>query len=213
MAFRAYVFDLDGTLLNTLPDLVNLTNMVLREWDMPARTTKEINSFVGNGARTLLKRAASPGTADEVINAILTRWKELYPRYGHQFTQPYDGMPETLVELKAQGAKLGVLSNKFDAAVVDVIGNHFPGIFDVARGERPDTPRKPDPTGLRRMIADFGVHPSDVAYIGDTGTDMTVAIAAGAFPIGVAWGYRSADELWERGAQKLIDTPADLLEL
>lgn len=213
MAFDAYIFDLDGTLLNTLPDLVNLTNMVLREWDMPERTTEEINSFVGGGARVLLQKAVSPGTPDETIDTILARWKDLYPEYGHQFTQPYDGMPDVLAELKSQGAKLGVLSNKFDAAVVSVIGEHFPGVFDSARGECPEIPRKPDPTGLRWMMARFGVEPEQVAYVGDSGGDMTVAQAAGAFPIGVTWGYRSADELRERGARVLINSPRELLNI
>lgn len=213
MAFDAYIFDLDGTLLNTLPDLVNLTNKVLREWDMPERTTEEINSFVGSGARALLQKAASPDTPDEAINSILARWKELYPEYGHQFTQPYDGIPDVLAELKARGAKLGVLSNKFDAAVASVIGEHFPEVFDLARGECPEIPRKPDPAGLRWMMARLKVAPEHVAYVGDSGGDMMVAQAAGAYPVGVTWGYRSAGELRERGARVLINTPRELLDV
>ena len=213
MAFDAYIFDLDGTLLNTLPDLVNLTNKVLRERDMPERTTEEINSFVGSGARVLLQKAAPPDTPDEAIDSILARWKELYPKYGHQFTLPYDGIPGTLAELKARGAKLGVLSNKFDAAVASVIGEHFPGVFDSARGECPEIPRKPDPAGLRWMMARFEVAPEQVAYVGDSGGDMTVARSAGAYPVGVAWGYRSADELRERGARVLINSPRELLDI
>ena len=210
MFFDAYIFDLDGTVLDTLPDLVNITNTVLTEWDMPTHTTEEVNSYVGNGARMLLVRAAPEGTADDVIDALLARWRGIYPELGHQFTHPYAGIPETLDELKGRGAKLGVLSNKFDAATCAVIGRHFPGVFDLVRGEGPETPRKPDPTGLLKMMADLGVAPERCAYVGDSGSDMTVAVNAGAVPVGVTWGYRSADELRKCGARYLVDSPAEL---
>lgn len=213
MPFDAYIFDLDGTLLDTLPDLVNLTNTVLREQGMPERTTEEVNSFVGHGARVLLQRAADVDAEDAVVDLLLARWKELYPEYGHRLTHPYAGISEALDRLKAGGAKLGVLSNKFDAAVGDVIGSHFPGVFDLARGECQEIPRKPDPSGLQWMMASFRVEPQRCAYIGDSGSDMTVALSAGAFPIGVTWGYRSKYELKEHGARKLIDNPKELLEL
>lgn len=211
MAFDAYIFDLDGTILNTLPDLVNITNMVLEEREMPTHTSDEINSYVGSGARVLLQRAAPADTPDDEIDSILARWKALYPELGHKFTKPYDGMPEALEELKRKGAKLGVLSNKFDAAARSVVGEHYPGVFDLVRGESPDTPRKPDPTGLLRMIADLGVSSDQVAYVGDSGSDMTVAVRAGAFPVGVTWGYRDADELRDCGARVLLEKPSELV--
>ena len=210
MAFDAYIFDLDGTLLNTLPDLVNITNMALAEYDMPPRTSDEINSFVGSGARVLLQRAASPGTSDEQIDRILARWKELYPEFGHKYTAPYDGMPDVLAQLKADGAKLGVLSNKFDAAARSVIAEHFPGVFDLVRGEGPEVPRKPDPTGLKNMLCDLGVAPERTVYVGDSGGDMEVAHAAGCLAAGVTWGYRSVEVLHAAGADVLIDAPAQL---
>ncbi len=208
--YDAYLFDLDGTLLDTLPDLTNITNMALAEWGMPLRTSDEINSFVGNGARMLMQRAAAEGTPDEEVDRILARWKELYPEYGHKYTKPYPGMPEVLAQLKEQGAKLGVLSNKFDAATHIVIAHHFPGVFDIVRGEGPDTPRKPDPTGLITMMRDLGVEPERVAYVGDSGTDMTVAHAAGCTALGVTWGYRSIEVLRAAGADVLIDSPSQL---
>lgn len=213
MNFDAYIFDLDGTLLNTLPDLVNLTNMVLSEWKMPEHTTPEVNSYVGNGALVLLQRAAVAGTPDEVIDAMLARWKELYPAYGHKLTKPYEGMPEALATLKERGAALGVLSNKFDAAAQSVIGEHFPGVFDIVRGECEEIPRKPDPAGLRWMMGKLGVAPARLAYVGDSGTDMAVALAAGAFPLGVTWGYRSEEELRNAGARALAHAPEELLHL
>lgn len=213
MSFDAYIFDLDGTLLDTLSDLVNITNMVLAEHSMPPRTPDEINSFVGNGARVLLQKAAAPGTSDSEIDEILARWKELYPEFGHKYTRPYAGVPEALGQMKAAGAKLGVLSNKFDAATQGVIGEHFPGVFDLVRGESPAVPRKPDPTGLCDMMRDLGVEPSRVAYVGDSGSDMTVAHAAGCTAVGVTWGYRSIDVLEAAGVDVLIDEPAQLYNI
>ena len=210
MRFDAYLFDLDGTLLDTLPDLVTLTNKVLCENGMPEHTTEEVNSYVGGGSRVLLGRAAPAGTPEEVIDALIVRWKELYPEFGHRTTRPYEGVPQALAQLKAAGAKLGVLSNKFDAATKAVIGEHFPGVFDLVRGESPETPRKPDPAGLLKMMSDLGVSPERCAYVGDSGSDMQVALAAGAVPVGVSWGYRSVEELRAHGAARIIDSPAEL---
>lgn len=210
MRFDAYIFDLDGTLLNTLADLVVLTNTALRKFGMPEHTSDEINSYVGGGARVLLQRAAPPGTPDAEIDALLACWKGMYLEVGHKLTAPYPGMGQALCKLKAGGAKLGVLTNKFDAAAQEVIAEHFPGMFDTVRGEGPDTPRKPDPAGLLRMMSELGVEPCRTAYVGDSGTDMTVALRAGAVPVGVTWGYRSVDDLRENGAEFLLDDPVQL---
>ena len=210
---KAYIFDLDGTLLDTLGHLTNITNMILAELDMPAHTPDEINSYVGSGARVLMQRAAVPETPDAVIDGMLVRWRELYPEFGHKFTKPYEGVPEMLDSLKERGMKLGVLSNKFDAATRAVIDRHFPGVFDLVRGEGPDCPRKPDPTGLRGVVAQLGFAPDECFYVGDSGSDMTVALAVGCDAVGVTWGYRSADELQAAGAHHLVHAPAQLLEL
>lgn len=213
MAYKAYIFDLDGTLLDTLPDLVRLANMVLDRRGWPQRTRDEVLSYVGGGGRVLLRRAA-PAEADEAeVDAMFEVWRELYPVYGHELTKPYAGVEEALSQLKERDVKLGVLSNKFDAAVKDVIALHFPGVFDVARGECEEIPRKPDPRGLLSVIEQMGVEPSQVAYIGDSGSDMTVAIAAGADPIGVSWGYRPVEELLEAGAVRVVDNPSELAVL
>jgi len=211
MAYRAYIFDLDGTLLNTLPDLVRLTNMVLVENGWPERTTEEILSFVGKGGRNLIGRAAPAGTPDAQLDAAFARWRELYPTYGHALTRPYDDIPETLAQLKATGAKLGVLSNKFDAAAQSVIAEHFPGVFDLVRGECEEIPRKPDPAGLRFMMGQLGVQPADVLYVGDSATDVETALNAGVACVAVSWGYQSCDMLKAAGATTIIDNPSDLL--
>ncbi len=212
MTFQAYIFDLDGTLLDTLPDLVRLTNMVLDQRGWPRRTRDEILSYVGDGVRVRLRRAAPADVQDAEVDDAFARWQALYPTYGHALTAPYDGIPETLAQLKGQGAKLGVLSNKFDAAVQEVIAHHFPGIFDIARGECAEIPRKPDPRGLLHMLQQLGVRPEQAAYVGDSGTDMQVARVTGSFAIGATWGYRCAADLQAAGAQVLIDAPQDLLK-
>lgn len=213
MGFAAYIFDLDGTLLDTLPDLVRLTNMVLDQHGWPQRTTGEILSYVGDGGRVLLRRAAPPNAPEKQVEEAFAHWQELYPTYGHALTKPYMGIPEALAQLKANGAKLGVLSNKFDAAVKEVIAHHFPSLFDLARGECTEIPRKPDPRGLQHMLRQLGVKPAEAAYVGDSGTDMQVANAAGTFAIGVTWGYRPATELQQAGAQRIITAPEALLQV
>ncbi len=211
MTKAAYIFDLDGTLLDTLPDLVRLTNMVLDQRGWPTHTRDEILSYVGDGGRVLLRRAAPSGVSEADIDSAFAVWQELYPTFGHALTKPYDGMVDTLAQLKAQGMKLGVLSNKFDAAVKEVIAQHFPDTFDVARGECEEIPRKPDPRGLQHMLNQLNVQPHQVVYVGDSATDMQVAQAVGALSIGVSWGYRPVAELQAAGAQRIINTPQELL--
>ena len=212
MAYDAYIFDLDGTLLNTLPDLARLTNMVLEERNWPQRTVEEVLSFVGHGGRYLLSRAIPAGTPDELLDEVFARWRELYPTYGHAMTKPYEGIPEVLDALKERGAKLAVLSNKFDAAVGQVIAEHFPGVFDIARGECDEIPRKPDPAGLRMVMRQLGVAPERVAYVGDSVTDVRTALTAGVFCVTVTWGYGETSALKAEGAQVLIDNPFALLD-
>ena len=211
MAFDAYIFDLDGTLLDTLDDLVILTNAVLREWGMPEHTRDEINSFVGGGVRVLLKRATPPGTDDATIEEIMVRWKALYPEAGHATTRPFPGIADALEQLKGRGAKLGVLSNKYDAATRAVIEAHLPGLFDLVRGECAEIPRKPDPTGMCWMMNELGVSPDKVAYVGDSDIDMKTACNAGVYGVGVSWGYRSVDDLLAAGAARILDAPGDLV--
>lgn len=206
MKYAAYIFDLDGTLLDTLSDLVRLTNMVLEHHGWPTRTREEILSFVGHGGRNLLERAAPDGTPASELDEAFAEWRDLYPTYGHALTKPYEGIPEMLESLKRDGAKLGVLSNKFDAATCSVIAEHFPGVFDIVRGERPDVPRKPDPTGLLDMLRELGVEPADVAYVGDSGSDVETARAAGTASIAVTWGYQRPE-----GADLTVSDPVEII--
>ena len=198
--FDTFIFDLDGTLLDTLPDLVELTNAALNEQGFPSRTTDEIHSFVGNGARALMYQAVPADATTEQAEAAMRRWMELYPVIGNKLTEPYPHIEEALAELAARGINLGVLSNKFDQGVHDVIDAYLPGMFHVKHGECADIPRKPDPTGLLRSIAELGSTPDRTAYVGDSPGDVAVSRNAGTFAIGVAWGYHHADDLRAAGA-------------
>ena len=211
--FDTLVFDLDGTLLDTFPDLVVLTNAALGEFGFPPRTTDEIHSFVGNGARALMYQAVPASTSPEQAEAVMQRWKDLYPQIGNKLTSPYPHMIETLAELKHRGVRLGVLSNKFDQGVHDVIDQHMPDLFKVMYGECDQIPRKPDPTGLLRTISELGSTPDRTIYVGDSPGDIKVSRNAGTFAMGVAWGYHDAAHLQEAGADIVIEDARDLLNL
>lgn len=209
--FDAFVFDLDGTLLDTLPDLVSVTNETLRRFGHPEHTRDEILSMVGNGLRSLISQAVPANLPNDAVEEELAFWKDAYDACGHARTTFYPGMMETLEELKARGKKLAVLSNKFDGGVKDVMNRFMPGFMDFELGEGP-VPRKPDPEGLLLVARTLGVEPRRIAYVGDSAdTDMQVAHNVGAFAIGVSWGYQPVERL-RATADALIDAPAQLLD-
>lgn len=209
--FDAFVFDLDGTLLDTLPDLVSVTNETLHRFGHPEHTRDEILAMVGNGLRSLISQAVPADLSADELERELAYWKAAYDSCGHAHTALYPGMMEALEELKARGKKLAVLSNKFDGGVKDVMNHFMPGFMDFELGEGP-VPRKPDPTGLLLVAETLGVDPSRIAYVGDSAdTDMLVAHNAGSFAIGVTWGYQPVERLRET-ADALINSPAQLLD-
>lgn len=213
-SFDTFVFDLDGTLLDTLDDLVVLTNEVLAEFDMPSHTREEINSYVGNGAQALIYQAVPEGTPCEVADACLARWKEAYDLFPNDLTKPYDGVEEMLAALRSRGCKLGILSNKFDGGVQFIVKKCLDGKVDVAHGEGGTRgfPRKPDPAGLLATIEELGSEPARTVYVGDSPGDIHVARNAGCYAVGVAWGYHDpgdfAAEGWE--PDMLVTEPAQI---
>lgn len=209
--FDTFIFDLDGTLLDTLPDLVTMTNMTLAHFGWPERTRDEVLSFVGNGAKALMVKAVPAGLSDEQVESALAHWKSLYAEHGHTLTAPYPHVMDVLAELRRRGCKTAILSNKFDAGVKDVEARYFPGLFDMALGEGP-VPRKPDPAGLLRVMAKLGADPARVAYFGDSAGDMATARAADVFAVGVTWGYQPREALVEAGADALLDSADQILQ-
>lgn len=205
------IFDLDGTLLNTLGDLRAAANTALRLRGLPPRSMEEIRRFVGNGVRNLMRRCLPAGSSDEEIDAALADFKHYYADHLCDTTVPYDGIPELLSILRKRGMKVAVLSNKLDSASQELIRRYFRGKVDVVFGEHEGVPRKPDPTSCRMVMEQLGVRPAEVLYVGDSGVDMQTARNAGLTAVGVTWGFRSREELIESGADMLADLPIQIL--
>ena len=210
---QAVIFDLDGTLLDTLGDLRGAVNAALEMRSLPPRTMEEVRAFVGNGVRNLMKRALPQGAPDEEIDAALADFKAYYAEHLCDETRPYDGIPELFSQLRQRGVKTAVLSNKLDSASKQLIEHYFPGQVDVVFGERSGVPRKPDPSSCNEVVELFGVPKEQILYVGDSDVDMQTAKNAGLTAVGVTWGFRERSVLLDGGADVLIDRPAQLLNL
>lgn len=210
---HAVIFDLDGTLLNTLGDLRAATNHALEVRGLPPHSMEEIRQFIGNGIRLLICRAMPEGTPEAEIDAALDDFKAYYAAHIHDRTVPYDGIPQLLTALRKRGIKVAVLSNKIDSASQQLIEYFFPGKTDVVFGEHVGVPRKPDPTSCRMVMQQLGVQPEQVLYVGDSGTDMQTAKNAGLYAVGVTWGFRSKEVLLEYGADVLVHRPEQILQI
>lgn len=208
----AVIFDLDGTLLNTLEDLKDSTNYALQKFGFPQRTLDEVRSFVGNGLRMLIVRAVPAGTEDAVINAVLKTMKLHYAENYHNKTRPYDGIEALLMRLKAEGYPMAIVSNKADLVVALLRKLYFDALIPVAVGETEGVLRKPAPDmvieGLRRL----GLPGAKAVYVGDSEVDLQTARNAGLPCLSVTWGFRSIQQLEEAGAQHLVHTPEELYE-
>ena len=207
------IFDLDGTLLNTLGDLRAATNHALEVRGLPPHSMEEIRQFIGNGIRLLICRAMPEGTPEAEIDAALDDFKAYYAAHIHDRTVPYDGIPQLLTALRKRGIKVAVLSNKIDSASQQLIEYFFPEKTDVVFGEHVGVPRKPDPTSCRMVMQQLGVQPEQVLYVGDSGTDMQTAKNAGLYAVGVTWGFRSKEVLLEYGADVLVHRPEQILQI
>lgn len=210
---QAVVFDLDGTLLDTLGDLRSAVNAALRMRSLPSRSREEVCAFVGNGVRNLMKRALPQGSSEEEIDNALADFKAYYAKHLCDETRPYDGIPELLTQLRQRGIKTAVLSNKLDSASRQLIEHYFPGQIDVVFGERAGIPRKPDPASCNEVISLFGIPKDQILYVGDSDVDMRTAKNAGLTAVGVTWGFRERSVLRDGGADILIDCPTQLLNL
>lgn len=209
--FDAFVFDLDGTLLDTLPDLVNVTNETLAHFNYPQHSEDEILHMVGNGLKSLISQAVPHDLTDGRMSETLAYWKAAYDERGSIKTAPYEGIRETLAALRKRGYKTAVLSNKYNQGVQEVIAHYLDGLFDYALGEGP-VPRKPDPTGLLHVAQVLESKPERIVYIGDSTVDIQVARNAGTFALGAAWGYQPVEALIEQGADAIAYAPCDILK-
>ncbi len=211
MKYQLAIFDLDGTLLDTLEDLADSTNYIMRQFGYPGRTLTEVRAFVGNGIRKLLERSAPKGTSPEEIDRMFEQFKEHYGVHCADKTKPYDGIMELLHMLQKQEIKLAVVSNKADYAVKALCEQYFPGIFDEAVGERTGIARKPAPDTVNEVLKNLQIERSQAVYIGDSEVDVQTARNAEMDCIAVDWGFRDASVLKEAGAEVIVSTPEAIL--
>ena len=208
--YDTVVFDLDGTLLNTLDDLADSTNYALALHQLPARTLEEVRHFVGNGVGLLIHRAVPEGTPPELEARCLADFRAHYLLNMENKTAPYPGVLELLDALQAAGIRTAVVSNKFDGAVKGLCQTYFGDRIPVAIGESDGVARKPAPDTVFRALAELGAGPERAVYVGDSDVDIQTARNAGLPCLSVSWGFRDADFLTASGAQHIVDTPLAL---
>lgn len=211
---KAVIFDLDGTLLNTIDDLGDSVNYVLKKHNYPTFSIEEYKYKVGNGMRKLIERSLPKSEqTDEKIEKILAEFMAYYGEHKMDKSAPYDNIEQLLKTLKQKGVKTAVVTNKAHISAKPLMDEVFPNLFDAVIGQKEGVPTKPDPTSVFAVLKELGVSADECLYLGDSGVDMQTAKNAGIFGIGVLWGFRKADELIENGAKKLIGKPQELLEL
>ncbi len=213
MKIDTIIFDLDGTLLYTIEDLTDSTNYALEHFGYPKRTIKEITSFVGNGVRLLIERAIPNGKDNPNLEECLTMFKTHYSNNMFNKTKPYDNIIETLKELKKQNYKTAVVSNKFDSAVKELCKKYFNGLIDSSAGQRDNVNKKPAPDAVYEVMKELNVTNEQCIYVGDSEVDIKTAENAGIPCLSVTWGYKSIDFLYQNGAETLIYSPEEILDL
>lgn len=212
---EAYIFDLDGTLIDSLADIAESINRMLDDRGYPRCRPEDFKQMVGDGMEKLVERALPEAVREESLILIcVEEYRSHYDQLWQEQTRPYEGILEMLAALKARGVKLGVISNKAHRFTVPMT-EHFFGrtVFDHILGQRAEVPRKPAPDGAHEMASVLGVEVTKCAYVGDSGIDMAFAKNAGMIGIGVSWGFRSVAELREHGADLIVDSPSELLAL
>ena len=214
MKITTAIFDLDGTLLNTLGDLCDSVNCAMLRRGFPAVTEEQTRQRVGNGVRLLIEQCIPENKRTEaMIDICLDEFRTAYNERMMNRTQPYDGVLPLLKQLRKAGIAVGVLSNKYDLAAKGLIRHYFGDLVHITYGERPDVPRKPDPTSTHEIMDALGVQPGEILYIGDSDVDMRTARAAGATAVGALWGFRDKDSLLAAGAEHIVERPEDLIQL
>lgn len=215
MTSLAVLFDLDGTLLDTLTDLADSTNHALATLGFPQHPRESFRYFIGDGVDTLIERVLPEDRRDPATRAeCVRRMRQEYAQRWSATTRPYDGVPELLSALAARSIPMAVLSNKPDDFTRLCVEHLLPAWkFAAVLGSGTSFPRKPDPAGAREIARRLGADPSDVVYLGDTSTDVETAVSAGMLPVGVLWGFRTAEELTASGARILLQSPLELLDI
>ena len=213
MAYKAAIFDLDGTILNTIQDLANTLNYALSTYGYPTHTVDEVRRFVGNGVWVLVERGCPKGTPEAQRQKVYDCFVEYYKDHNRDFTRPYEGIPELLEALKAKGVRISVVSNKIEPAVVSLCRDFFPGKFEFTVGNRPDLRTKPAPDEVNVVVEQMDLDRSEIVYIGDTEVDLQTADNSGMDCICVSWGFRSLAELQQLHAKYVVTSPEEILHI
>lgn len=207
------IFDLDGTLLNTLEDLKDSTNFALEKFGYPSRNIEEVRKFVGNGVRKLIERAIPDGKDNPDCESCLKVFKEHYRNNMYNKTAPYEGVLEMLEILSAKGIKTAVVSNKFDLAVKELCKRYFANLVNIAIGESENVRKKPAPDSVLKAISELNSIKENCIYVGDSDVDVQTAKNSGLNCIGVTWGYRSRELLESEGADFIVNHPSEILQI
>lgn len=210
MKYKAVLFDMDGTLLDTLADMAAAVNHILSVHGYPLRTVEEVRAFVGNGARKLMERALPPDVTGDAFEALLEEYRQWYEAHACVRTAPYPGVPAVLAALHRAGVRCAVVSNKPDGATRELAARFFPGL--PAFGQQDGIPAKPAPNMVYHALAELGVEASAAAYVGDSEVDVALARNAKLPLVAVSWGFRGREALEEAGAALVVDDAATLLE-
>lgn len=212
---KACIFDLDGTLLDTLTTISYYGNLALNKYSLGSIETDEYKYLVGNGAKILVERMLKKVDAysDEMFEKVFKYYNEQYDADVKRYTAPYEGVVELLKELKKRNILTGVISNKPDFAARSAVKDFFEdGLLDVTHGQIEGIKIKPEPDGAINVVNELGVKPEECLYVGDTWVDMQTGKSLGAFTIGVLWGFRDFDELKTHGADMIVEKPAEILD-
>lgn len=210
MAYKLVIFDLDGTILNTLEDLADATNYALEKHGCPTRTIEEVRRFVGNGIRKLIERAMPAGLTEWEIDEVHQTFSDYYQQHCADKTCPYEGIVPLLQRLRAAGCLTAVVSNKADVAVQPLCRQYYEGLFDYAVGEREGIRRKPAPDAVLEVLRRLEVYAADAIYIGDSEVDIQTAANAGLDCIVVTWGFRDRAYLESQGGRRFVDSPEEI---
>ncbi len=211
MKYRCIIFDLDGTILNTLDDLADSTNYALGQFGFSKRTTDEVRRFVGNGIGKLIERAVPENTDENTISEVLECFKKYYGEHCSDKTKPYEGIDKLIQFIKENDGLTAVVSNKADFAVQELCKQYFPGMFDFVVGEREGIRRKPSPDSVFEVLDKLSVKKEEALYVGDSDVDLETAKNAGIDCMAVEWGFRGRKFLIEKGADNIASKPQDIV--
>lgn len=213
MKYDAVVFDLDGTLTDTLEDLKNSVNYAMREFGFPERTLEEVRAFVGNGVKRLVDLSVPENTPEEISAECLSVFKSHYKENSLVATKPYDGIVSMLEKLKKQGIKIAVVTNKMHEAAEDIVRIFFADLIDITLGQIDGMAQKPQPDGINFVLEKLGVSKEKAVYVGDSEVDCFTARNAEISCVGVSWGFRDENVLRESGADYIINKPQEIFDI